>query len=230
MIEYNTVQEALVDHTIAMFLEEEYAAKGDELYIWYRKRFLAANNDLLTSSIGLAPKDRAIARFVAERCGFATRFVEIGAGLGQASMLLARLGLPTFAVESSYVNFDMMMRARDYVSRRLDPGLLERMKPINGFFPVNAEEYVNGEAVLAFPSLSFGIDDETEKKILDALTLAGGVILSLSWFFRGREAEEQEILIGQIRSRGFDAPVEVYSWSDFQWGFSPDRIVFMRRL
>ena len=78
--------------------------------------------------------------------------------------------------------------------------------------------------------MSFGIDDETEKKILDALTLAGGVILSLSWFFRGREAEEQEILIGQIRSRGFDAPVEVYSWSDFQWGFSPDRIVFMRRL
>ena len=230
MIVYDAAIEAQVDHTIAMFLEEEYAAKGDKLYIWYRNGFLAVNNARLTSSIGLAPKDKAIARFVLEQCGFASRFVEIGAGVGQASMLLARLGLPTVAVETSHVNFDMMMRARDYVSQRLDPSLPERMKPINDFFPVHADEYVDSGTVLAFPSLSFGIDAETERKILDALTLAGGVILSLTWFFRGRDQAEQVSLIAQIRDKGFDAPVEVYSWADFELGFSPDRIVFMKRL
>ena len=230
MIKYDTAVEFQVDHTIAMFLEEEYAAKGDKLYIWYRNSFLAANNPRLTASIGLAPKDKAIARFVVERCDFATRFVEIGAGVGQASMLLARLGLPAFAVETSHVNFDMMMRARDYVSQRLDPELPERMTPISDFFPVHASEYVNSKTVLAFPSLSFGIDAEMERKILDALPLAGGVILSLTWFFKARDHAEQESLIAQIRAKGFDAPVEVYSWADFELGFSPDRIVFMKRL
>src|SRR5690242_4134217 len=107
---YDAEKEGRVDREIAAFLEEEHAAKGDQLYGWYRHRFLAANNKYLSSTIGLAPYDKAIARFVIENCPFAKRFVEVGAGLAQESMLLAAMGMSTCAIETNLTNFDMMKR------------------------------------------------------------------------------------------------------------------------
>lgn len=227
---YDIEMEGRVDREIAAFLEEEHAAKGDALYGWYRHRFLAANNKYLTSTIGLAPYDKAIARFVVEHCSFAKRFVEVGAGLAQESMLLAMQGMATYAIETNLANFDMLTRLRARLAQRLDPDLPKRMTPINDFFPRRASEYVDADTILTFPTLSWTIDATQERAIFDSLRAAGGVILSAQDFFRNRpELAEQEELIRQIRSRGFDAPVEVHSWTEWHMGFRPDRIVFMKR-
>ena len=227
---YDAAIEARVNRAIGDFLDEEYAARGDKLYQWYRNRFLAIDNKYLTETIGLAPYDRKIARFVLDQCRFATRFVEIGAALAQESMLIAIQGLPTFAVEVNPDNFDMMNRLRNRLTEQLDPALPTRMTPVNDFFPKRAAEYIDSGTVLAFPSLSWGITVEQEEEILDTMKLAGGVILGLESFFRDRTPEEQLALVAGIRKRGFDAPVEVYSWDKWEMGFRPNRIIFMKRL
>ena len=227
---YHPQIESQVDREIAAFLEDEYTERGDELYGWYRYRFLAKNNNYLTRTIGLAPYDKAIARFVVENCSFAKRFVEVGAGLAQESMLLAMQGISTVAIETNGANFDMMTRLLERLTQRLDPELPKRMRPIRDFFPTNAADYVDRETVVAFPTLSWTIDADQEKAILDALPLAGGVILSVYDFFRHRgEPAEREELIAQIRARGFDAPVVVHQWDTWEMGFRYDQIVFLKR-
>jgi hypothetical protein len=227
---YDKKIEERVDMEIASFLEEEYAAQGDGLYQWYRYRFLVANNKSLTSTIGLAHYDKAIVRFVLERCPFATRFVEVGAGLAQESMLVALHGLPAFAIESTVAHLEMMNRLLRRLATKLDSRLLERMTPVNDWFPRRATEYVDAGTVLTFPTLSATMTEEQETHLLDVMKVAGGVILSTEHFFRNRTSDEQATLISQIRSRGFGEPVEVFSWANGDMGFAGNRIVFLKRL
>lgn len=227
---YDENIEARVDREIAAFLEEEYAAQGEDLYQWYRYKFIAANNKRLTSTIGLAHYDKAIVRFVLQSCPFATRFVEIGAGVAQESMLIALHGLPAFGVDTTPAHMEMMKRLRERLAERLDSGLLERMTPVYDWYPNRAEEYVDAGTVLVFPTLSASTTPEQDIKILDMMKLAGGVILSMEHFFRTRTPEQQEALLSEIRSRGFDKPVEVFAWGNGDMGFSANRIVFLKRL
>lgn len=227
---YDVEIEALLNREIADFLEKEYAERGDKLYQWYRYRFLAANNKALTETIGLGPHDRAIARFVIERCPFAKRFVEVGAGVGQESILLAMMGKTTCAIEANVENFTMMKRLVEHLAARLASDLPNRMTPIYDWYPTRAAEYVDSDTILAFPSLSWTLDAAQERTIFDSLSAAGGVILSLYDFFTHRaEPAEQEALVAQIRERGFEAPIEISSWEGANMGFRHDRHVFMRK-
>jgi hypothetical protein len=227
---YDTDIEERADREIAAFLEEEYAAKGKDLYQWYRTRFIAANNKALPSTIGLAHYDKAIARFALEHCPFATRFVEVGAGIAQESMLVALHGLPAFGIDSTPEHLEMMKRLRERLANKLDSRLLERMTPVNDWFPNRAADYLDADTLVAFPTLSATTTAEQETQILDAIGLAGGVILSMEHFFRRRTSDEQEALLSQIRSRGFDEPVEVISWAEREMGFNANRVVFLKRL
>jgi hypothetical protein len=228
---YDTDLEVRVDREIAGFLEQEHAAKGNALYPWYRLKFIAAKNAALSATIGLAPYDRAIARFVVEQCSFATRFVEVGAGIGQESMLLALQGVPTYAIEWLADHIDMMTRLRRRLAERIDRTLPDRMTPVHDWFPKCADSYVDEGTLLAFPTLSTRIDEELEREIFHAMQRAAGVILSLKDFFRHRpDPADQDALVARIRDHGFDAPVIVRAWEEIDLGFPPDRIVFMKRL
>lgn len=228
---YDTDLESRADREIAAFLEEEHAAKGNALYPWYRLKFLAAKNRALSATMGLAPYDRAIARFVVEQCPFAMRFVEVGAGIGQESMLLALHGLPTFGIEWLADHVDMMTRLRRRLADRVDRTLLERMTPVHDWFPRCADAYVDEGTLLAFPTISTRIDDQLEREIFQAMQRAAGVILSVRDFFRNRpDPADQDALVVRIRDLGFAAPVIVRAWDEIDMGFPPDRIVFMRRL
>lgn len=227
---YDDKIERQLDVEIAAFLEEEYSAQGESLYQWYRLKFLAANNKALSSTIGLAHYDKAIVRFVIESCPFATRFVEIGAGIGQESILAALNGLPAFAVEASQDTIEMMNRLRQRLATKFDRRLLERVTPVNDWYPRRAKEYVDAGTVLTFPTLSATMTDEQERQALDVMKLAGGVILSTQHFLRRRTPDEQAALISQICSRGFDRPVEVFSWASGDMGFVENRILFLKRL
>lgn len=230
-LKYDMEIETRVDREIAAFLEEEYAAKGEKLYQWYQYRFLAAKNQYLTSSIGLAHYDKAIAHFVIERCSFADSFVEIGAAAGQESILLAMMGMSTCAVGWNADNFDMMKRLVARIAERLDPDLPKRMTTRDDYYPDRAVEYVDAKTIVAFPTLSGALDAVRERAILDSLRSAGGVILSLYDFYRHRaQPAEQAELIAQIRELGFGAPVDVRAWDKWDMGFRPDRIVFLRNL
>jgi hypothetical protein len=228
---YDSDLEARADHEIAAFLGQEHAGKGNALYPWYRLQFIAAKNRALPATIGLAHYDRAIARFVIEQCPLATRFVEVGAGIGQESMLLALHGLPAYAVEWFADHIDMMKRLRQRLAERIDRTLPDRMTPVHDWFPRCAEDYIDEGALLAFPTLSTRIDDDLERQILQAMQRAAGVILSLKDFFRHRpDRADQDALVARIRDHGFGAPVIVRAWDTVDMGFPPDRIVFMKRL
>jgi hypothetical protein len=228
---YDTDLEARVDHEIAAFLKEEHAAKGNALYPWYRLKFIAAKNSALSATIGLAPYDRAIARFVVEQCPFATRFVEVGAGIGQEAMLLALHGLPTYGIEWLADHVDMMLRLRQRLAERIDATLPERMTPVHDWFPKCADSYVDEGTLLAFPTISARIDDDLERQIFHAMRRAAGVILSVRDFFRNRpDPVDQDALVARIQDQGFAAPVTVRAWDTTDMGFPPDRIVFMKRL
>ena len=111
--------ESALNRELLIFLREELVAQGDGpngLYQWYRNKFIPEN-------IGLAPYDRAIARFVCEHCGSFDRFIEIGAGIGQECMLLALNRRRTWAVETGHINFAMMKRAVARVTEQIDPDL-----------------------------------------------------------------------------------------------------------
>ena len=228
---YDVGLENRADRAIASFLDAEYQAQGETLYQWYRLRFLVDHNRSLTRTIGLAPKDKAIARFVLQHRGSVDRLVEIGAGIGQLSMLVALQGMRSIGVEAASAHAAMMTRLLGRLEEEVDPTIRARMSPVSDFYPNRAHEYVTSRSIIAFPSLSFGIDVETERSILDSLRLASGVVLSLGGFFRPREAAaEQEELVAQIAGRGFGEPEVVYAWQDWEMGFKPDRIVFMRKL
>lgn len=211
---------AALDRELYAFLQEEFEKQGEELYQWYRLRHLPAG-------IGLSHYDRAIAQFVLDNCSFADHFVEVGAGIGQECMLLALFQRRTVAIETYGPNFRMMERAVARIAERIDPNLPDHMSRIWDHYPERASEYVTDRSILCFPTLSWGLDAEKETALLDSLGAASGVIIGLTYFFDVRRTdEEQECLIDQIRERGFAAPVDVCTWTEWVQGFPPNRIVY----
>ena len=194
----------------------------DGLYHWYHTNYAE-------QGLGLAPYDKAVASFVDQNCRDFSRFVEIGAGLGQMSILLAAYGLPTTAIESSVKNFQDMELLASHVEDRLVLGLRRYLSTRNIWFPNGAEEYIDHGTLLFFTNLTFGIDDETHERMLDAIGNAGGVVLNLACFFRKRASPaEQQLLIEKVCSRGFDPPCKVYRWEKYEHRFPPGEIVFFR--
>jgi SAM-dependent methyltransferase len=215
--------ETALERELAAFLKEEYASQREELYQWYRLKFVPHD-------IGLAPYDIAIADFVTEHCASFGRFVEIGAGIGQQSMLLAVRRYRTWAVEATDHMTALAERAFARVKDRVYPDLPNYMSMVKDIFPNRAQEYVTSDSVLCFPSLSWGLTPEEEVRVLNTIGMAGGVILTLRSFFKARETtEERDILIDQIRQQGFGAPVDVYMRTQMEYSFYPDRIVFMKK-
>jgi hypothetical protein len=218
--------EAALDRELFAFLKEELALQGDGphgLYQWYRTRFIPAG-------VGLSPWDRAIASFVLENCAAADRFIEIGAGIGQACMLLALSRRRTLAIEQDKTNFAMMERAVERIADRINRELPNYMSGIRDWYPNRAAEYVTARSILCFPTLSWGLDAAKEAAMLDSLRAAAGVIVGLRYFFRPRETDEEEQqLVEQIRERGFAAPVEVFCSKKWADGFPPNRIVFFAK-
>jgi hypothetical protein len=215
--------EHALERELATFLHEEYASQGEELYQWYRLRFVPRD-------IGLAPYNVAIADFVTEHCGEFGRCIEIGAGIGQQSMLLALRKRQTLMIDANFEIFAMATRAFERIANRVYPELPTYMTMIYDWFPDRAPEYVTPDSILCFPTLSWSTTPEQDGKILDTIGSAGAVILSLRQFYRPRDlAEEQSILVEQIRTRGFDPPIDVCVWQEPVDGFMPDRIVFMKK-
>ncbi len=213
----------IVSEEILAYLKEEYEASGD-LYQWYRTRYLPNN-------IGLSRIDREIASFVLRRFGATRKTVEIGAGIGQCSQLLALCGVQAIGVEASFAHFEMMRRLTDRLSARFDLTLPQRLQPLRGFYPDDVGPYIDGQTIVIVPSVGSSLTPEQEIKVFDALRPADGVILGVRAFFRVRETEEErETMVEEIQKRGFGNPEVVFEWKDHSFGFVPDRIIFFPRV
>jgi len=216
----DTALVAALDRELHQFLLEESRRQGEGLYQWYRTRYLPAG-------IGISHYDKTIARFVLDNCGFADRFIEIGAGIGQQCMLIALAGRRSVAIESDRVNFDTLERATARIAERIDARLPEYMSPIRDWYPTRANEYVTDRSILCFPTLSWKLNAEKEAEMFDSLRASAGVIVGLGYFFQVRSSDdEQQWLINRICERGFSAPVDVCTWKQPVDGFPPNRIVY----
>ncbi|MDC0055894.1 hypothetical protein OAJ94_02460 [Deltaproteobacteria bacterium] len=207
---------------ILQFLKEEKERKG-EIYQWYERRYLA-------QEVGLSIIERRIVDFILERFGTSKQIVEIGAGVAQCSFLLAGHGVDVVPVESSHECFDMMTELAEKIST-IDSKIKKHFKPIKGKYPmVVHEKSISANSIFMFPSLSFGQTEEEELQSMMSMKLSDGVIIGLTQHFRPRNSEEEkEELIKQVRELGFGEPIEIFSWNDSNFGFAPDRIVYLER-
>src|SRR5262245_31670800 len=139
------LERTLSDEILA-FLKHEFATIGEELYAWIR-------NYYLEQGIGLAPYDVAILRFAnAHLAG--RRFIEIGAGMGQLSALLAASGFEAIAIEKTPTIAQTAQHLRDW--------LLVRSYPVHtlkvGWFPRIGGDQV-ADAVVVGISISQGMPE-----------------------------------------------------------------------
>ena len=214
----NPLEHAL-DRELLAFYQDEYAARGEEMYHWYKDYYIPQN-------IGLAPYNIAIADFVMAHCP-ELRFVEIGAGIGQISMLLATRRHHSSAVEAEASEiFPMAQRAFARITEKVFLELPNYMTLIHDRFPNRAATYVTPDSLICFPTLYEALSPEQEIRMLDVIAGASGVILSLRDFFRVRHSEtERDILVAQFRARGFEAPIKLLDWESY----SPDTTIYMKK-
>ena len=206
---------------ILEFLLQEREANDGEIYQWYETRYISVG-------VGLSIIEREIAEFVLKKFGNSMRVVEVGAGVGQCSILLAACGVTVAPIEGNDNHFGMMERLCGKVADKYE--ILNRnFFPINGVYPEVSEEAIAGKpSILMFPSISWTQTKEEEEEAMKAMKMAKGIILGLTWHFRERSSEEEkQELIDRIMMEGFSEPEDIFSWDDWSFGFRPDRIVYM---
>lgn len=210
---------------IYAYIYDKFLAQGENLYQWYRLHFLPYK-------AGLSPWDIAVANFVAQLNDKFARVVEIGAGFGQGSLLLASKGIPTLAIETNLEIFGQMTELIQRVKANVSPEIDRFLETRFEFFPNNAASYLNKDVLLCSIDLSYGLTDEQEEEVFKAIPLAGGFIIGLKCFFRDRDPEMQNQLIKRIVSLGFSEPVDIYNSYDlpFSGQFDKNRIVYFKNI
>jgi hypothetical protein len=213
------IESIVLDH-----LKEEYARKGDDLYQWYRLRFLASDR-------GLSVWDKAILRFVCDIYDKYSRVVDIGAGIGQTAILLASRRIPVLAIEANHEHIRQMVDVANRVKSIVSPDLDQFFSCKQDLFPVGAPTYVNASTLLCFVDNSWGLSPEQEAQVKAVMKGAGGLIIGLRYFFKSRTFDETQQLVDEVISLGFESPIEVFKSERDVWedNFPPNRILYFKR-
>jgi SAM-dependent methyltransferase len=215
---------ARVDAAILDFLGKELTAQPapeDSIARWYRTMYLERGQ-------GFAPFGEAVIGLLQEKRGRFDRVTEIGAGLGQTCLQLALDGWSTIAVESGNPVYNWMERLLDRVNR-FAPDLRARIRTLECHYPRQAYEYLDGRTLACFLGLCAEVTPEVERQMINALQLAGGIVLDPRVFFRHRETlEEQRALIDQIEAHGFNPPIPLWSATTTP-GFFPYNFLYFER-
>jgi SAM-dependent methyltransferase len=217
--------EAKVEAAILDFLQKEIAAQlapEDSIARWYRTMYLERGQ-------GFAPFGRAVMGLLQERRGRFDRVTEIGAGLGQNCLQLALDGWSTIAVESGNPVYNWMERVLDRVNR-FAPDVRARVRPLECHYPHRASEYLDGRTLACFLGVCAEVTPDVDRQMIDALRLAGGIVLDPRVFFRHREAEEERrALIERIEALGFKPPIPLWNSTAAPGFFPYDFLYFERR-
>jgi len=71
-----------------------------------------------------------------------------------------------------------MVRLTERIGRR-HPEVARRTSALARRYPDHAEEYLDRRTILLFGSLALTLDNELERRIFEAMRLAGAVVLEL---------------------------------------------------
>jgi hypothetical protein len=227
----STPLEEVLDADIVDFLRAELPSNPEEdlpIDIWYRRCYLNHGH-------GFAPYGYVIADFLEEKRDRFDRITEIGAGFGQNCVQFAARGWQTIAVDGAVRQAAALERliARLEVSYPEICRRIEVRAPL--IYPQDAGEYLDARTVAFFSSLRQSYDDpETERRLLESLRLAGGLVFDAHVFFVRREQDEQDRLLEFIRDLGFDPSVLVWDWpgmsaADGTTIFQYHRFVYFQR-
>ena len=176
--------------------------------------------------------DRPIVEFLAKQPR-AKRYVDVGAGIGQLSVLLACHGMTAIAVEGDSKRALAANALLDRI-RASDAEMASRLRCMHCWFPA-PEVPVDRDTILMFTNVITNLADQIEQPMLEACSEAGGIVVDLVRFTRARSsATRWSDLIARFCSRGFSAPVDVYSWghpSESEPATTdPGKIVFFQRV
>lgn len=154
--------------------------------------------------------DKPVARFVLDHASNFDRYVEIGAGIGQLSALLAAGGLHAVAVEGDSQRAKAAVALHDALAPRID-GIADNMSVVETFFPSNAVKIDQGTLVI-FTNL---IHSNDEDALLAGCRNAGGIVIDICRFGHSRTTTDLwRALIRQIRGLGFPYVDQVLSWGE----------------
>jgi len=225
MIKINDLPRGTVERIVSDIVLE--TLRGKELDDrWFRIQYFE-------QGIGLAPFDIAIARLLAEHYPLVP-LVEVGAGMGQLSALVAVNGHPSWAIERDSVRLDMAHAVRAAIVRRF-PQVQGHYSVVGDSFP-NRTGYLVKNAVVCSSFIPYAIPDEQFDAILDALAPARGLIVAVRSFLVPERLSSlknswdyEPVLMDMLRTRGWGEPETVYEWRHPEYRFQPDKIVWLRR-
>lgn len=141
--------------------------------------------------------DVPVAKWLAAADFPATRILDVGAGIGQLSALLLKIGLPAVPIEATEGRYAAMVAMFEVL------GLPVPTESVAGFFPGSADHLVGPDTVALFMGLMNGQADELERTCTDAALRCRGVVLDLAGFGRPRgRPEEQDELREQLEAAG----------------------------
>jgi hypothetical protein len=223
LIERNFQREQILATGVLDFMRQRLGALGPiESGLDYYVGMIEAENPF-------QPYDREIVRFALERAQRYSRYLEVGAGLGQLSALLAAEGLPSVAIEGDRRRAEAARAMHAWLSERVGR-VASHMSVIEAVFP-DEKVPVDGATLVLFTNV---IHDDNGDHTLAACKDAGGIVIDLCRFGRSRTTTDGwRALIRQIRDLGFPFVDSVCAWgeptSTDQASPSPVRIHYFYR-
>jgi hypothetical protein len=215
-IEHNLFDAGNLEKFIVGFLGDRLAAMGETesgLHDYYRRYFWEKRK-------GYAPRDRPVAKFLRAMNRRFSRSIEVGAGVGQLSALLAASGFDAFAIERETRR---AAAAGDLFARVVaaDPRSTGRLHAVHDAFPSTAIATPDRRAVAIFTNIMVSDCDDVEEMIIGGL---GGVVMDLARLSRSRTSVAQwEALAARVMDEGYGPPQEVLSVGEPDRGDPPPR-------
>lgn len=157
----------------------------------------------------------AIAKYSQNQFDRKTRFVELGFGFGELSLLLALSGFPTTGFES---DIGRCAGAKALIDKLGQQGLeISGLSLVEGLFPDSLRlEHFDRESEAVFVSTNVTSSHVMGNftHILRTLRLFDHAIIDLTRFGMVRDEQSQKDLIADLRRAGFSEVGPVYSTSD----------------
>jgi len=218
---------AVCEDLIKDFMQTRLAAMGEQesgFYNYYAY--------LIRQNRGFVHYDRPIVEFLA-KLPRAKRYIDVGAGIGQLSVLLACHGMTAIAVEGDSKRAMAAGALQDRI-RTADADMASRLSFVKCWFPAPAVP-VDRDSILIFTNVITDLSDRIEQPMLEACSEAGGVVVDLVRFTRARSSVERwNDLTSRFRRQGFSDPIDIYSWGapreSEPASTDPGKIVFFQKV
>jgi hypothetical protein len=144
-----------------------------------------------------------------------TIIVDIGAGLGQFSALMAANGFTTIACENDGGRFEAL-QALHYALGRLNPTWGDRLETTNRAYPFTIEGLVGRESLAICSCLVATVTPEVERQMAAGLRQFTSALIDPHRFGRKKRDTPEELLetMALLKAEGLSEPEPVLKWDN----------------